>query len=142
MPETIPTFADLAENFALLDDWEDRYRYIIDLGRTLPPLPEADHIPANKVEGCMSQVWLTHHLDDTGRLRFKADSDAHIVRGLVAIMLIILGDKTPAQTLATDVDAALAALDLDQHISPNRRNGVASVAHVIKATAAGLVQAT
>lgn len=139
MPEPRITFADLTENFALLDDWEDRYRYIIDLGRTLSPLPEADHIPANKVEGCMSQVWLTHYVDADGHLCFLADSDAHIVRGLIAIMLIIFSGKTPAEVLATNADQALAELDLDQHISPNRRNGVASVARVIKATATALV---
>lgn len=135
------TLDDLAENFSLLDDWEDRYRYIIDLGRALDPLPAEDHVAANKVEGCMSQVWLTHHRDTEGRLVFLADSDAHIVRGLLAVILILLSGKTPEEILAIDAEGAMTRLELDQHISPNRRNGVASVVRRIKATAAATLAA-
>lgn len=133
------TIEDLAENFSLFDDWEDRYRYIIDLGRKMEPLPEDAKVAANKVEGCMSQVWLVHHVEDGAdgrRLVFRADSDAHIVKGLLAVLLILFSGRTAQEILALDADAELARLDLDQHISPNRRNGVASVVRTIKATAA------
>lgn len=132
------TIDELAENFSLFDDWEDRYRYIIDLGKKMEPLPESAKTPATKVEGCMSQVWLVHDTEGAGpdaRLVFRADSDAHIVRGLLAILLILFSDKTADEILAIDADAELAKLDLDQHISPNRRNGVASVVRTIQTTA-------
>ncbi|GAB3118264.1 SufE family protein [Novispirillum itersonii] len=135
---------DLAENFSLFDDWEDRYRYIIDLGRKMPPLPDADKVQANKVEGCMSQVWLTHAVEAGAaepRLFFFADSDAHIVKGLLAVLLILFSGKTAQQILAIDADAELARLELDQHISPNRRNGVTSVVRTIRALAAQSVEA-
>ncbi|KJS43477.1 MAG: cysteine desufuration protein SufE [Rhodospirillaceae bacterium BRH_c57] len=132
---------ELADNFSLFDDWEDRYRYIIDLGKKMDPLPEAAKVPANKVEGCMSQVWLTSEIHPPANggepiLVFHADSDAHIVRGLLAVLLIVFSGKTPSEILAVDADAELARLELDQHISPNRRNGVASVVRIIRATAA------
>lgn len=132
---------ELADNFSLFDDWEDRYRYIIDLGKKMEPLPDAAKVQANKVEGCMSQVWLIHEIRPATDgsepvLVFRADSDAHIVRGLLAILLILFSGKTPSQILAVDADAELARLDLDQHISPNRRNGVASVVQTIRGTAA------
>ncbi len=134
------TLDELVDNFSLFDDWEDRYRYIIDLGHKLDPLPEEAHCRENKVEGCISQVWLTHAVaigdDGLPRLVFRADSDAHIVRGLLAILLILFSGKTPQEILAIDADAELAKLDLAQHISPNRRNGVFSVVNVIRALAA------
>lgn len=132
------TIDELAENFSLFDDWEDRYRYIIDLGKKMEPLPEDAKVPGNKVEGCMSQVWLIHDVEGDGpgaRLHFRADSDAHIVRGLLAILLILFSGKTAEEILAIDADAELAKLDMDQHISPNRRNGVASVVKRIQETA-------
>ena len=132
------TIDDLVENFSLFDDWEDRYRYIIDLGRTLDPLPDEERSRENKVEGCISQVWLTHRaviIDGQERLFFTADSDAHIVKGLLAILLTLFSGQTPAAILAVDADAQLARLELDQHISPNRRNGVASVVRIIRAVA-------
>lgn len=132
---------ELADNFSLFDDWEDRYRYIIDLGKKMDPLPEEAKVPANKVEGCMSQVWLIHEVRPSANggeptLVFRADSDAHIVRGLLAILLILFSGKTPSEILAIDADAELARLELDQHISPNRRNGVTSVVRMIRGTAA------
>ncbi|MBK1666143.1 cysteine desulfuration protein SufE [Rhodospirillum rubrum] len=131
------TLDDLAENFALFDDWEDRYRYIIDLGKKLPPMPEAEKTEASKVRGCMSQVWLVV-LPDPGppkRLSFHVDSDAHIVRGLAAVMMIIFSGRTPEEILAIDADGIFARLGLDSHISPNRRNGVASMIATIQAMA-------
>ncbi|MBB4287009.1 SufE family protein [Roseospira goensis] len=132
------TLDELTETFELLDDWEDRYRYIIDLGRTLEPLPEADMIDANRVRGCLSQVWLTVRPTDesAARLHFCADSDAHIVKGLIAILLILFNDRTPEEILATDAEAEMQRLGLDQHISPNRRNGVTAMIERIKAEAA------
>lgn len=134
------TIDELVDNFSLFDDWEDRYRYIIDLGKKMDPLPEDAKVQANKVEGCMSQVWLVHDLrpgpDGEPVLVFRADSDAHIVRGLLAILLILFSGRSPREILTIDADAELARLDMDQHISPNRRNGVASVVRVIRETAA------
>lgn len=141
---SVTTLDELAENFSLFDDWEDRYRYIIDLGKKMEPLPDAAKVPANKVEGCMSQVWLIHDVDGGGPgavLHFQADSDAHIVRGLLAILMILFSDKTAEEILAIDADAELAKLDLDQHISPNRRNGVASVVKTIQTKAKALAAA-
>ncbi len=129
------TIDDLAENFSLFDDWEDRYRYIIDLGKKLPPMTDAEMAEENKVRGCMSQVWLVSETGADGRVYFRADSDAHIVKGLVAIMMIMFSGKTPDEILAIDADAKLVELDLDSHISPNRRNGVASMIQTIKAKA-------
>ncbi len=135
------TLDELAENFSLFDDWEDRYRYIIDLGKKMSPLPEAAKCKANKVEGCISQVWLIAAVDvqaggpqsgPQAVLNFQADSDAHIVRGLLAILLILFSGQTAADIVAIDADAELAKLDMDQHISPNRRNGVASVVKTIQ----------
>lgn len=137
------TVDELAENFSLFDDWEDRYRYIIDLGRKMAPLSDAEKVQANKVEGCLSQVWLTHAVqagEPEARLFFFADSDAHIVKGLLAVLLILFSGKTAREILAVDADAELARLELDQHISPNRRNGVTSVVRTIRALAAQSLQ--
>ncbi|MDX2288570.1 MAG: SufE family protein [Hyphomicrobiaceae bacterium] len=128
------TFADIREDFALIDDWEDRYRYVIELGRKLPELPDDQRTEANKVRGCASQVWLSSRLDN-GRLHFEGDSDAHIVRGLVAILLVIYQDKTPAEILATDAHAAFAELGLKDHLTPQRSNGFASMVARIRADA-------
>lgn len=131
------TFDALIEAFDLFDDWEDRYRYVIDLGRKLPEMPASLKTEANKVQGCLSQVWLVPVVDDHDpgtppRLRFLVDSDAHIVRGLAAVMMVLFSGKTAAEILDLDADAALRRLDLDSHISPNRRNGVASMVGRIK----------
>lgn len=141
----VMTIDELADNFSLFDDWEDRYRYIIDLGKKMDPLPEEDKTKANKVEGCISQVWLTATISDPEAgpqavLTFHADSDAHIVRGLLAILLVLFSGKTAADIVAIDADAELAKLDLDQHISPNRRNGVASVVKTIQGMATKLAE--
>ncbi|WP_209315511.1 SufE family protein [Haematospirillum sp. H1815] len=139
------TIDELVENFSLFDDWEDRYRYIIDLGRTLEPFPEESRTRENKVEGCISQVWLTHRIERIGEeehLFFTADSDAHIVKGLLAVLLALFSGKTPKDILSIDADAQLARLELDQHISPNRRNGVASVVQVVRSVARDRIEKT
>jgi len=129
-------FAEVRETFELLDDWEERYRYLIGLGRALRPLGEAEKVPANKVEGCVSQVWLVAEADGQGGLRFRGDSDAHIVRGLLALLLRLYDGRTPAEILALDARAALAALDLEGHLSPSRSNGLFSMVRRIRALAA------
>lgn len=129
---------ELADTFEMLGDWEERYRYLIELGRKLPPLPEADHNEANKVRGCMSQVWLTAQTEPGPplRLRFQGDSDAHIVKGLIAVLLMLYSDRTPREILDTDLGEAFARLGLDGHLTMNRRNGFYSMVERIKAIAA------
>ncbi len=129
---------DLIADFALLDDWEDRYRYIIELGRKLAPLPEAAHNDANKVRGCASQVWLETTVEDrdgTPVLHFVGDSDAMIVRGLVAIVLALFDGKPAATILATDAEAVFASLDLRAHLTQQRSNGLAAMVKRIRADA-------
>jgi len=116
------TLDDLRDHFELLDGWEERYRYIIDLGKKLQPMEDVLKNDVTKVDGCMSQVWMTSHLDD-GRLHFKADSDASIVRGLIAVLLVAYDDKTPAEISALDIGPFFDVLGLAQHVSMNRRNG-------------------
>jgi cysteine desulfuration protein SufE len=126
-------------DFAFLDDWEDRYRYIIDLGRSLEPLDEAAHNEANKVRGCVSQVWLereTRH-DAGGRtiLHFRGDSDSHLVRGLVAIAIALFSDRTPEEILSTDARTTFRELGLEQHLTPQRSNGVRAMIERMRADA-------
>jgi cysteine desulfuration protein SufE len=139
---TTMTFDDIAENFAVLDEWEDRYRYIIELGRALPPLEASDRVDANKVLGCASQVWVGTRVagsPEGPRLSFVGDSDAHIVRGLVAIVFAIYQGKTGAEIIAIDAMAKLASVGLDEHLTPQRSNGVASMIKRIKADAQGAI---
>ncbi|MBV6631887.1 MAG: SufE family protein [Alphaproteobacteria bacterium] len=140
----LPTdFDDLVETLEFLDDWEERYRFIIDLGKDLEPLPEAAYADENKVKGCMSQVWMTYdkrEIEGQAVIHFAADSDAHIVKGLIAVLIVLFSDKTPEQILAVDIDAAFAQLQLEEHLSPNRRNGFFSMIDRIK-TVAALAQA-
>ena len=112
----------LLTDFDLFDDWEDRYKYIIELGNTLEPLSAAEHCEDNKVPGCVSQVWLVTE-KQTGTLRFRGDSDAHIVRGLVAILLDLYSDRPPADILAFDARAAFEQMGLGEHLTPQRSNG-------------------
>ena len=114
------------EDFEFLDEWEDRYRYVIDLGRDLPPFPESARTPQNKVQGCVSQVWLTTARGDGEDpvIEFAGDSDAHIVRGLVAIMLALYSGKRASEIATTDAEALLARLGLDEHLTPQRSNGL------------------
>jgi cysteine desulfuration protein SufE len=131
---------DIIEDFALLDEWDDRYRYVIELGRTLPPLAESEHTEANKVRGCASQVWLVTHVKPDGAagpvLTFEADSDAHIVRGLVAILLALYSGKTAREILATDALALFERIRLRDGLTPQRSNGLRSMVERVRAEAA------
>ncbi len=129
------SFDDIVADFAFLDDWDDRYKYLIDLGRALPPYPEEKRDDAHKVRGCASQVWLDPRRVD-GRLEFSGDSDAHIVKGLVAILIALFSGKAPEEILAIDAMTALAPLDLTAHLTPQRSNGLASMVARIRAIAA------
>jgi cysteine desulfuration protein SufE len=144
MPPT--TLEAIRSDFALLDDWEDRYRYVIELGRALPPLPDALRTDANKVRGCASQVWLA---TSAGRpspaaapaLAFQGDSDAHIVRGLIAILFAIYADKAAEEILRIDARAAFAELGLKEHLTPQRSNGFFSMVERIRRDAQALAAA-
>lgn len=116
------TLADLIENFTLLGDWEERYSYLIELGKTLPPMGDELKTEATKVKGCTSQVWMVADERD-GRFHFTADSDAHIVRGLIALLLTAYQDKTAEEIQGIDIEGAFKEIGLDEHLSPNRRNG-------------------
>ncbi len=118
------TLDDVREAFALFDSWEDRFAYVIELGRKLPPLPPEAYTDAFRVKGCTSKVWLVPERDADGRLIFRGDSDAHLVKGLVALMLLIFSGRRPDEILATDAKAILAEFDLEQHLSPMRANGL------------------
>ena len=132
---------EIVENFSFLDDWEDRYGYLIELGNALTPMPEDTMIDANKVQGCVSQVWLTSH-QENGNLYFTGASDAHIVRGLVAIALSLFSDKTPQQIAGIDEQKTFHAIGLAEHLTPQRSNGLKSLVGRIKATAAHAALAT
>jgi len=126
-PDINAAFAELADEFDILGDWEERYRYVIELGRDLAPLSDAERSEEHKVRGCSSQVWLVRDPDDEGRLRFRGDSDAHIVRGLIAILLRLYSDRAAAEILAFDAPAAFAKLGLTGALSQQRANGLASM---------------
>jgi cysteine desulfuration protein SufE len=137
----LPTIHEITENFALLDDWEDRYRYVIELGRRMPPLPEADRTEDNRVLGCASRVWLRSGIDRAGpeaRLELAADSDADIVRGLLAIILALYAGRTPREALAADAVGLFNELDLGANITSQRSNGVRSVVERIRRDAVRL----
>ena len=132
---------EIRSDFALLDEWEDRYRYVIELGRRLPPLGEAERTEANKVRGCASQVWLATEIvpQATGagspRLMFRGESDAHIVRGLIAILFAVYQGKTADEILAADARAVLSDLGLDEHLTPQRSNGFAAMVERMRSDA-------
>lgn len=131
------TLEELYEAFELLDDWEDRYAFIIDLGKQLQSFPDAERTEKNYVHGCQSQVWLIHHYDkESGKLLLLIDSDAIIVRGLAAIILLAFNNLTPMDLLATDIDKLFERLDLFRHISPTRGNGLRSMISNIRNIAA------
>lgn len=127
---------ELVDTFDMLGDWEERYRYLIELGRKLPAMPDAEHSEINKVRGCMSQVWLTGEVGGDSRLHLRGDSDAHIVKGLIALILALTDGRTAQQVLDTDIKAAFAQLGLESHLSMNRRNGFYAMVERIKAMAA------
>ncbi len=126
----------LAEEFELLGDWEERYRHIIDLGRGLEPLSDGERGDANRVRGCASQVWLVTEREPEGRLRFRGDSDAHIVRGLIAVVLRLLSERDAAEITRFDAKAAFARLGLAGALSTQRSNGLASMVERIRRDAA------
>lgn len=130
------TIDEIRDNFELLEDWDDRYRYVIELGRTLDPMPEDEHSSANKVNGCASQVWLSRKLDDSDKhapvLRYLGDSDAHIVRGLIAILLTLVSGRTPQAILDTDAIAVFNELGFREHLTPQRSNGLRAMVDRIR----------
>lgn len=129
---------DIRDNFELLEDWDDRYRYVIELGRTLEPMPDAEHSAENKVQGCVSQVWL-QKLVDRGNgapiLKYRGDSDAHIVRGLVAIAIALYSGRTPQEILETDAISVFNEFGFRDHLTPQRSNGLRSMVERIKTDA-------
>jgi cysteine desulfuration protein SufE len=131
------SFEEILADFELLDEWEDRYRYVIELGRKLKPLPEEERSAENKVQGCVSQVWLstTVHPDGVPRLTFVGDSDAHIVRGLVAILFAIYSGKTADEILSIDANDTLGKLYLNEHLTPQRSNGLMAMVKRIRSDA-------
>ncbi|HUU67702.1 MAG TPA: SufE family protein [Methyloceanibacter sp.] len=131
------SFEEILADFELLDDWEDRYRYVIELGRKLDPLPEEERNAANKVQGCVSQVWLSTKVEPGSppRLTFTGDSDAHIVRGLVAILLAIYSSKTADDILSVDARQTLGELHLNEHLTPQRSNGLMAMVTRIRSDA-------
>ena len=128
---------EILENFSLLDEWDDRYRYIIELGRGLPPMAPELHTESNKVQGCASQVWLHTTVKDGPEpvLSFVGDSDAHIVRGLIAILFAIYSGRQAREILATDAVATFDRLGLREHLTPQRSNGLRSMVERIRADA-------
>lgn len=123
---------ELADNFTLFDDWEERYKYLIDLGKQLPDMPDSLKTDETMVNGCTSQVWMICETDNDGRHHFTADSDAHIVRGLIAILLSAYQGKTSGEIQSIDIEKTFQEIGLDQHLSPNRRNGFFAMVERIK----------
>ncbi|MFN3547661.1 MAG: SufE family protein [Mesorhizobium sp.] len=134
----------IIDDFAFIDDWEERYRYVIDLGRDLPPFPDSDRTEQNRVPGCVSQVWLTTRRGggEDPVIEFSGDSDAHIVRGLVALMLALYSGRKASEILATDAEGVLAGLGLDEHLTPQRSNGLRSMVKRIRNDATAALAAT
>ena len=130
---------ELIEEFQFFDNWMDRYQYLIDLGRRLPGLAESERVDENKIRGCQSQVWFVAE-QRNGKLEFHAISDAAIVSGLIALLLRIYSGKTPQEILDTPPDF-VTALQLEEHLSPTRSNGLASMLKAIRAFAAEAMQA-
>ena len=128
------TLEELVDTFSFFDDWEDKYRFIIDLGKGLESMPDSDKVDANLIRGCQSQVWLTHKAEPE-HLTFALDSDAHIVRGLSAVVLIAIQQRPAAEIAALDIEAIFAELDLLAHLSVTRGNGLRAMVARIKAVA-------
>lgn len=126
---------DLAETFELLGDWEERYAYLIDLGRKLPPLEAEQRNEQTQVRGCMSQVWLVGGATADGSMQFNGDSDSTLVKGLIALLMVMVNQKTPEQILSLDIAAQFKALGLESHITVNRRNGFYSMVERIRGLA-------
>ncbi|TDR88940.1 SufE family protein [Enterovirga rhinocerotis] len=134
----LPPISEISDNFELLDDWEDRYRYLIELGRLMPDMPEAEHRDENKVQGCASQVWLQMLPEGTGPsapVAFRGDSDAHIVKGLVALLVALLSGRPAAEIASSEPLAFFDRFGLGQHLTPQRSNGLRAMVERIRAEA-------
>jgi cysteine desulfuration protein SufE len=134
----LPSFSDIADNLGFLEDWEDRYKYLIELGQSLPPLAEAEKSPANKVSGCVSQVWLVleeNSVDDTPVLTLRGDSDAMIVKGLVAVLIALYSGRPASEIAKIDAVETLDGLGLREHLTAQRSNGLVSMVGRIRAEA-------
>lgn len=134
-PMAHDAFEEIAETFDFLDDWEDRYRHVIDMGKAMPALPEDQRIPATKVDGCASQVWLVPQIEGQGSeaiFRFQGDSDAMIVRGLIAILIALYDGLKVDDVLAVDAFERLGQLGLNDHLSAQRSNGVRAMVERIR----------
>ena len=136
---TAPVIDEIIDNFSLLDEWDDRYRYVIELGRGMSPMPDVDRTEANKVQGCASQVWLATTVHPNGQggpvLTFCGDSDAHIVRGLIAILFAMFSGQQARAILSTDAIAVFERLGLREHLTPQRSNGFRSMVERIRTDA-------
>lgn len=141
MTQTDAQLDRIIETFEILDDWEERYRFLIDLGKKLKPMTEADRTEANRVHGCQSQVWMTASLHKSNgcpsAMEFSAESDAFIVNGLISILLSAYNGRTPREAIEFDAEALFKRLDLVEHLSPTRRNGLHSMIGRIREIAAG-----
>ena len=135
-----PDFEDLVETFEFLEDWEDRYRHVIDMGKAMPPLEDALRVPATKVHGCASQVWLVPQIKD-GVFTFRGESDAMIVRGLIAVLLALYNNQPVAEVSKIDAGAELGRLGLNDHLSAQRSNGLRAMVERIRETAAAAYSA-
>jgi cysteine desulfuration protein SufE len=135
----MPDIDEILDNFSVLDDWDDRYRYLIELGRELPPLAPSAHTDANKVQGCASQVWLTTDVRPNGAdgpvLSFHGDSDAHIVRGLIAVLFALFSGRSAKKILSTDALALFEQMGLREHLTPQRSNGFRAMVERIRTEA-------
>ena len=129
------TTDDILDTLGFFDDWEERYKYIIDLGKQLPAMPDAKKIDEHLIRGCQSQVWIDHGIVD-GKLMLEADSDAHIVKGLLGVVLAAYNGKTPADASAFDIEGYFAEIDLIKHLSPTRGNGIRAMVQKIQEIAA------
>jgi cysteine desulfuration protein SufE len=141
----ISNIDELVSDFSLLDEWEERYRYVIELGRDLDTLPESERNASNKVEGCVSQVWIKTEVKgangDAPVLVFRGDSDAHIVRGLIAILFMLFSGRTAEEILTCDAPGVLARLGLNEHLTPQRSNGLFAMVKRIQADARAALSA-
>jgi cysteine desulfuration protein SufE len=144
-PDALTPIDEIVDNFSLLEEWDDRYRYVIELGRGLSPLSERDRCEANKVQGCASQVWLATTVRADGSagpvLTFSGDSDAHIVRGLIAILFAMFSGKHAREILSTDAIATFERLGLREHLTPQRSNGFRSMVERIRSDAGAALAA-
>lgn len=134
MTLSLPATSDILDDLSFFDDWEERYQYIIDLGKALPPMDASLHTPERLVKGCQSNVWIEVDSRD-GRLQFEVDSDAHIVRGLLALIMAAYQNRTPAEILAFDMEDYFRQLDLERHLSPTRGNGLRAMVNRVRAIA-------